>query len=89
MLVGVYFIFVSRSKQASRIRFIYYKTTGDENINDISKRFFADDKFLNQIRELNSGKIDDKDYVAKDTEILLPFNPYGDGSGIYEGATEK
>jgi len=70
-------------------RFIYYKTTGDENINDISKRFFADDKFLNQIRELNSGKIDDKDYVAKDTEILLPFNPYGDGSGIYEGATEK
>ncbi|MFA5779626.1 MAG: OmpA family protein [Elusimicrobiota bacterium] len=73
-------------------RFIYYKTAGYENINDISKRFFASDseKFLNQLRELNSGKIDDKDCVAKDTEILLPFTPYGDGSGIHEGAyTEK
>ncbi|MBI5574689.1 MAG: OmpA family protein [Elusimicrobia bacterium] len=56
-------------------RFIYYKTTGYENINDISKRFFASDKFLNQIRELNSGKIDDKDCVAKDTEILIPYQP--------------
>src|SRR3990172_3986078 len=64
MLVGVYFIFVSRSKQASIIRFIYYKTSKgkvdkeDEFKNKSPFSFFPKSKTLCLLWLSNGKKVD-------------------------------
>jgi flagellar motor protein MotB len=65
---------ILKIKMEEAKRFIYYKTTEAENVAEISKKILGNENFSQQIKELNSGKIDDKGTVLKDTEILLPFN---------------
>lgn len=66
---------ILKMKQEEAKRFIYYKTAGDENVTDISKRILGNENFAQQIRELNPAKVDELGKVLKDTEILIPYNP--------------
>ena len=56
-------------------RYIYYKASGLENINELAKKYLGDEKFSEVIKGLNPGKIDADGKILKDAEILIPYNP--------------
>ncbi|MDD5688184.1 MAG: flagellar motor protein MotB [Elusimicrobia bacterium] len=66
---------IVRTNMKETERFIYYKTVDVENISEISKRFFGNETYSQQIRELNKEKIDTNGNIPKGTEILVPYNP--------------
>ncbi|MEW6556679.1 MAG: flagellar motor protein MotB [Elusimicrobiota bacterium] len=68
-------ICIMRIKKELPKRFIYYKTTGEENISEIVKKFLGTEEHTDKIRQLNPDKIDNSGKVVKDTELLIPYQP--------------